>query len=234
MADVKELAAWFVEFAKRHAKRDESTAFADEVLKKMFDLVEAAGFEARAVTVEALMVPVYDWQDRDYVGKRPLNDACPFAVVDEEGGHHEVATSWLNQLWKLANPIEFYHKKDSTVLVEEVQREIVRSVPLKPIPIGPDGEFLLEYPPAYPGFFTDHTNDEKVASGCVGVHKYCNGCVNRKCISKKFDAIVCRECGLRTPFPREVKTYGDLRAAMAVLKHNKWRWPEDYRWQKAA
>ncbi len=228
MTDVKALAAWFVEFAKRHAKHDESTAFADEALKKMFDIVSAAGFEPSAVAVGTLVGNRY--MNGEYEGTYKVNPHSPFKVIGEDGKDHWAATRWLNCLWELVNPQLLFRVANNpdelTALVDRIRREIERSAPFKPILIGPDGELLCEsYPPSY-GHFVDHKNDESNIFNYAGVHKYC-GEVERKRVSATHDALVCRGCYLRVTFPSSVKTFGELRVAMAQLARNKWRWPRD-------
>lgn len=221
-----ELAEWFVVFAKTYATWEESRTFSEEDVKKVFHLVEAAGFEPSSVSVGVLT-------QRTSYGSVPVNPLCPFRVMEEEGGDHIDATRWLNELWKKVNPRWSPSMKDLAPLIEEVRTEIVRSVPLEPILIGPDGELLVEYPPENLGFFVNHTKDENEVRNCVGAHKYCNSWVDRKRASKTHDALVCRGCNLRVAFPREivqcnkrrfVKTFGDLRIVMAMLARQNWQW----------
>ncbi len=219
---VYSLAEWFVAFARAHADWSEPAVFADDEIQKISRIVEAAGFEPSSVAVGPVMGQRY--LNGEYTGMFKANPHSPFKVIGEEGKDHGVATRWLNCLWELVNPPLSRPTGDPPALVETVEKEIKRSVPLAPIPIGPDGEMLLEYPPASLGFFVDHANDEKKVCGCVGVHKYCGGWVDRKRASKKYDALVCRRCGLRVTFPHDVNTYGELRNAMTVLERRHWRW----------
>ena len=107
--------------------------------------------------------------------------------------------------------------KDREELIKFVQAEIERSIPLEPIQLTPEGDFLLEYPPNLtPGFLVDHTRDDHRLNSCVGVHKYCGSWMDRHGATATHDAISCRGCRLRVLFPKEVKTYGELRQTLAA------------------
>ncbi|OGI16355.1 MAG: hypothetical protein A2Z52_01790 [Candidatus Moranbacteria bacterium RBG_19FT_COMBO_42_6] len=64
-------------------------------------------------------------------------------------------------------------------------------------------------------YFVNHARDEHNLESTVGLHEYCNGWMDRQRSTKTHDIIVCRKCHLRIPFPKEIKTYGEFRQAMA-------------------
>jgi hypothetical protein len=52
----------------------------------------------------------------------------------------------------------------------------------------------------------------------IGTHDVCRGNVEIKVVSLTHCVILCRECHLRIPIPREVNTYGKLRAYLEKQK----------------
>lgn len=92
---------------------------------------------------------------------------------------------------------------------------------MKPIVLTQYGETLLEYPKDNYGSSVerdqDNSEDEQAElSCCVGVHAVCRGWVDHSEISETYQVLTCRKCNLRFMFPKEVKTYGDLRAFCEV------------------
>lgn len=64
--------------------------------------------------------------------------------------------------------------------------------------------------------------DTKLAVKGVLVHTHCFGFIDIKKISKDYNAIVCRACKMRIPFPNTIKTYGELKNYLKKRKIN-WR-----------
>ena len=140
-----------------------------------------------------------------------INSFCPYTVLGQGGKNHFRATGWLDQLLYLASK-----KGERELILERIRDEIERSVPLKPIRLTAEGDMLREYPPPINSdYFTDHTRDDRELGGTAGVHDICGGWVDRVQTTKTHDALLCRRCHLRVPFPKEIKTYGELRQAMS-------------------
>ncbi len=214
MENVSELAKRFVELAKRYEEQKEVPPLSEEELALVYEVACAAGFECKGVVLGRVMVYV------ESRGMFPLNGRCPAKFLNEEGGDHQAATCWLNQLWKLAEvPRLFPSNDDRTAqLVEKVHKEILRSVPLAPIWLTNRGDMLLEYPPSGLGFFVDHTKEGAELGITVGVHQHCNGFMERIRATVKEDVLRCRRCSLRVYLPRDIETYGELRE---YLKHSR-------------
>lgn len=75
----------------------------------------------------------------------------------------------------------------------------------EPIRITEDGDLLEEYPQ------TPHPVDDQELGSCPGIHRHCEGWIDRHHATDHYDTLVCRRCYLRVIIPREAKTYGDLR-----------------------
>lgn len=45
---------------------------------------------------------------------------------------------------------------------------------------------------------------DDVSANCLGVHEICNGFVNMNQVSKHFNALNCRNCGMRKLFPATI------------------------------
>ena len=203
------VATRFVDLALKHKPWDKvSTLPADDV-KTLLDLVSAAGFEPKEVVPGCIVIPHADEE------KAVVNNNCHFKVLDEDEKNHWQATAWLDQA--LRHVVLGANQKDTPreQLIEEIRIEIEKSIPLEPIQITSEGDLIGEYPPEYCGFgsLTTHSRDHNTLGTCV--HKYCNGWVDRKRVTKTNDALVCRACHMRVLFPMEIKTFGELRQALA-------------------
>lgn len=216
MINTTDVATRFVDFIMmNHERLGESEKFSADEMQILFDIVSVAGFDPKEVALGKL-VGHYRDQDGNTGETYQINNFCQFKVVSESGDHY-FATGWLDCMFKMV-AYRTRQKKDYDKLIEEVVAEIERSVPLTPIQLTLEGDFLCEYPPSPLMFgfeyFVDHTKDNHQISSCVGVHKYCNGWMDHVRATKTHDAIVCRTCHLRCLFSKEVKTYGDLRQAL--------------------
>ncbi len=215
-----DVATRFVDLTLKYKRWDEvKTLPADEV-QILFDIVSAAGFNPKKVT-QGKLVGHYRNQDGSSTGKTyPINSLCPFKVTGEDGEDNYFATGWLDCALRRVVYGSPRHNDNREKLVEVITEEIERSVPLEPIQLTPEGDLLREYPPSTLVFgleyFVKHTRDENNLGSCVGTHMYCSGWMDRRGATKTHDALVCRHCHLRVLFPKEIKTYGDLRQALAA------------------
>lgn len=205
-----EIATSFVDLALKH-DWDEVKELPATEAQILFATVSAAGFEPTKV-VPGKLVGHYRYQDGSSTGETyPINSFCPYKVISRDGDDHYHATGWLD------HALYFTRRRrgtDRQERIEAIQHEIERSVPLKPIQLTAEGDLLREYPPSG-NYFVDHTRDNRELGSCVGVHEYCNGWMDRTRATATHDAIVCRGCHLRVLFPNEIKTYGELRQALA-------------------
>ena len=105
-----------------------------------------------------------------------------------------------------------------TRLLRKIIKKIAQSVPFEPIQLTIEGDYLQECPSSSekinPRFMLDHTRDNHTLDSRIGMHKYCNSWMDRNHATATHDAIICRGCHIRILFPKEVKTYGDLRKAL--------------------
>lgn len=210
--DTVSVASRFVDLALAYRRWDKIESLPDDEVQVLLETAVAAGFEATCVVPGKLRG---DWLDQGgRTGETyPVNSLCPFKVVSG-GGDHYFATGWLD--CALRRVVTGSRRGESREqLIEAISLEIERSVPLQPIQLTPEGDLLREYPPSERAFgseyFVDHTRDDHELRLCVGVHVDCNGWMDRCRADAAHDAIVCRHCHLQVHFPREVKTYGELR-----------------------
>lgn len=219
MLDSGVIAEKFVDFAlakdweKLWAGVEELSA---EETRLLFEMVSAAGFNPKSIVLGKLRGEYRD-QDGSRTGETyGVNNFCPYKVINEEDHDHFFATGWFSSILSRVVRKNFRWKEESREeKIEAVKSEIERSIPLKPIQLTRDGDMLLEYPPSMQSsFFVDHTRDDEELSSCVGIHKYCGGWIDRCGVTKTHDAFVCGTCYIRVLFPKEVKTYGELRQAM--------------------
>ncbi len=214
-----EVASKFVDLVLKYERWDEVKTIPADEIQILFEIVSAAGFPVKKVILGKL-VGYYLDQDGSRTGKTYLvNSLCPFKVICEDGDHY-FATGWLDCAFRRVVYGKKRQNEGRDKLIEVIIKEIERSLPLEPIRLTPEGDFLCEYPPSprTSGFeyFVKHTRDEDNLGLCVGIHEFCNSWMERVRATKTHDAIVCRGCHLRVLFPKEVKTYGDLRQALSL------------------
>lgn len=222
MNEIMDVATRFVDLALKYKRWDDvKTLPADEV-QVLFETVSAAGFNPKRVVLGKLRGDYLD-QDGSRTGETyPINSLCPFKVINQKGEGHYFATGWLDCALRRAVYSSMRQAEDREKLIKAMTEEIKRSVPLAPIQLTPEGDVLREYPPSTVlsglEYFVDHTRDNKEISCCVGIHDHCDCWMDRRGATETHDAIICRGCHLRVLFPKEVKTYGDLRKALAAKR----------------
>lgn len=217
--DMAGIASQFVDLVLKHKWSDVKELSAEEA-QALFAIVSAAGFEPKEIVLGKL-VGYYRDQDGKTGETYLINGLCPFKVVSQENDDHYFATGWLDcALRYVVSAIR--KEKNRDYLIEMVMAEIERSVPLQPIRLTPDGDLLCESPSTPLAlncfeYFVEHTRDDCKLGCCgVSVHKYCNGWMDRTRATETHDAIVCRKCHLRVLFPKEIKTFGELRRVLAA------------------
>lgn len=189
----------------------------DEEVQVLLETVSAAGFEPKSVVPGKLKGDYLEQNGSRTGDTYPINELCPYKVVSQEDGDDYFATGWLDEA--LCRVVHARNREDSQQLIEAIRSGIERSIPLQPVQLTSEGDLLREYPPSVHGeYFVDHTRDTNKLNSCVGVHMYCGGWMDRNRATKTRDAIVCRSCHLRVLFPKEVKTYGELRRALLVSR----------------
>lgn len=212
------VATQFVDLALKHKHWDRVTELPVDEVRVLFATVAAAGFDPREVKRGELKGHYLDDDGRRMVKTHPIQVLCPFKVVGREGDDY-FATGWLDCALRRVVHGSTRQNESREKLIEVMAEEIERSVPLVPIQLTPEGDLLREYPPSTLAFgleyFVKHTRDENDLDSCVGVHEFCNSWMDRRRATSTHDAIVCRGCYLRVLFPREVRTYGELRQALA-------------------
>jgi hypothetical protein len=213
------VATRFVDLVLKYKQWDEVVFLSEEEIQVFFDVVSAAGFCPSSLVPGKVKV----W-NRDTKKEYYINKLCPLMVVcKEESGNNHLATGWLNDALRcVVNGVGRTGREESREqCIKIIAAEIERSVPLTPIQLTPEGDMLCEDLPTinWGNYFVEHTKDSRdLGSSGVGVHQYCNGYIDRKRATKTHDAIVCRACFLRVLFPKEVKTYGELRQALVQKK----------------
>lgn len=201
----------FVDLVRKYEKWDYIKELPVEEMQVLFAIVAAAGFEPKEIKLGKLEGHYCD--QGGYTGERyPINNLCLFKVVNQEDEDHYFATGWLDNMFQRVL-LGMKQKEDHEQrLIEAIAWGIEQSVPLAPIQLTVLCDMLREGSPRFvSGYFVEHTKDDGILSSCVGVHKYCDGLMDRRRATELHDAIVCRSCYLRVLFPKEVKTYGDLR-----------------------
>lgn len=215
--ETTDVAVAFVDLVLKYNWNEVEKLPADEV-QILFATVSAAGFNPTKV-VPGKLVGHYRDQDGSSTGETyPINSYCPYKVIDQDGDDHYHATGWLDGALSL---VKGTRERNLQGQIEMIRHEIERSIPLEPIPLTGDGDFLREYPPSG-GYFVDHTRDTNNLGSCVGVHEFCNSWMDRMRATRTHDAIVCRSCHLRVLFPKEIKTYGELRRFFASKFIRRW------------
>lgn len=213
MSGIIDLARKFVDLSLKCSDWNGSVRLSDEEIQVFLQTVQSAGFEATSV-VEGKLLGTYRDCDGSYTGETyVVNKQCTYKVIGIDGKGDHRSTSWLDNLFSRVRGLAA-NSAGREQIIESVQIEIERSVPLEPIRLTLENDFLLEYPPQSHGAFPEHSRDENKLSSCVGIHACCGSWVDRKQTSKTHDVLVCRGCFLRVVFPVKIQTYGELRAYM--------------------
>lgn len=216
--ETKNIVVSFVELVLKYEQWKKVKKLSNDEVQVLFETVSAAGFEPKKIVLGKLKGDYHD-QDGRTGETYPINKLCPYKVISQEGSDYYFATGWLDCAFCRVVFGASRKGEDHQKLIEAICVEIKRSVPFQPIQLTPEGDLLQEYPrqPLSSGleYFVDHARDNHELTSCVGVHKYCGGCVYRHRATNIDDALVCRACHLRVLFPKKVKTYGELRQALA-------------------
>ena len=193
----------------------------DDDAQELCNTVSVAGFKPAKIVIGEVVRNIRDDKGNLINETFPVNSYSKFKVVDEQGNDDHEATGWLDCALSRVFSGWKQQKESRDRLIEVVAREIERSVPLKPIKLTFEGDYLLEKPPAiYDTYLVDHARDEHRLHSFVGIHQDSFGCYNglmdRKPATKIQDALVCRNCGFQFLFPKEIKTYGELRKKLML------------------
>lgn len=187
----------------------------DDEMQILLDTVSAAGFKPKAVVFKKL-VGQYRDQDGPTGETYPINELCPIKVVNKSDGDNYLATGWLDCVLRQVIFGANQMNEGLDELVETITFEIGRSIPLLPIKLTRENDFLQEPdPPLGHGhlkYLVNHTKDEdSLFRNRIGLHAVCGNSLERRPGSKTHSVIICNSCFLRVPFPKEIATYGKLR-----------------------
>jgi hypothetical protein len=191
------------------------------VLETLVDTLQAAGFEVGTVVLGQLKGQYQD-QGGPTGETYLINSLSPCKVISPDGKDHYFATGWLDCAFRRVIYGIERNQEFQDDMPKIIVKEIERSRPLEPILLTPQGDYLEEYPPRAKGmggleYFVNHSRDDRELTNCVGTHQGCSW-MDRMGSSRTHDVIVCQKCHLRIPFPNSVRTYGDLRRALAEVK----------------
>ncbi len=181
--------------------------------QRLLRTVTVAGFQADGLIPGRMEV---SYRGDTGIETHVVNTFCPFKVLYRQEDQR-YATGWLDCALRLVVDGTKEGKYRGS-LVEAIRAEIERAVPLRPIQLTAEREYLVEFLPRpfgpdgkYP-YFIDHVQDtDALGPATVGLHLCCGGCLDRIKVAEDYDVIACRSCNLRVHFPSTVGTYRDLR-----------------------
>jgi len=209
------VAARFVDLALSCQWWSEVEELPDNEVQVFLDVL-AAGFNPGFIVPGKLKGEYLDQTGRKTGEVYSINWGFPFKVISPEKEDDYIATGWLDCALRRVVSGGPRRGESREQLVEAIEREIERSIPLEPIQLTTEGDLLCEYPPnplafSSLAYFVDHTQDSGKLASCVGVHMFCGGWMDRRQATATHDAIMCRNCQLKVFFPKKIKTYGGLR-----------------------
>jgi hypothetical protein len=215
------IATKFVDLALKHmsllGKVGVLPSITPNETQTLFAIVTAAGFNPKEVRSGKLTGNYHDENGRCTGVTFPINRFCPLKVINQEDRDDYAATGWLDCAFRYVTESWETQKTNRRQLITEIATEIKRSVPLAPIQLTPEGDFLSERPPhTLVTYFVNHPRDDDEFRSTVSVHLYCGGQMNQRGATKTCHALVCQSCYLRVLFPKEVRTYSELRQALAT------------------
>ena len=192
-------------------------------VKVLLDIVSAAGFKPKGVVSGTL----FNYFQNDTGPTGPLKNFCPFKVIDNDNNGCRLATGWLSCAFYRTLSGFLRRNESRERIIDVMGEEIKRSIPLEPIQLTKEGDFLCENLYALRTvkleYFIEHVRDENELkfSWSLGSHKFCEGLMWRVRATEDRDAVICRGCNsIRVLFPRRVKTYSDLRQDLLVAVGN--------------
>lgn len=203
----------------------EVKSLTEEEIRVLADIVAAAGFEEKKLVLGRLHGHYMD-QDGSRTGETySINQVCPMKVTDTSDKDDYYATGWLDCAFRYVISEAKNYGEDLEKLAYLIALQIRASIPLAPIRLNAEGDFLRELNHQAPsilagpyGYFARRLRDEdEIGSHDVGVHKSCGGFMDVITAATERNAICCRRCYLRVYFSKNVKTYGDLRRELALL-----------------
>lgn len=222
--DTNTVATRFVDLALSKMQWETIEELSKDELQILFNTVSAAGFNPKIIKPGRLYEHYLDDAGAYSDEKRCVNEFCPFKVVGQGDVNHYFATGWLNcALYRVVYGLKKL-KENRERLIAVISREIEQSIPLESIQLSCEGDYLIECPPnkiALIGFeyFVHHTQDNDNLGSPVGKHQRCNGLIFRHRATETHDLLKCHGChNLRVLFPKEVKTYKDLREVLVFLE----------------
>jgi hypothetical protein len=183
-------------------------------------------YDRRLIDHYTLIVKVAGFPD--YVaekGAAHVNGHFPARVMDGEGAIDLFVSGWLSCVAAFAAALIADEHPDEEIC-DCLPGEIAKRPPLQHIAtLSKHGDTLCgialfsDTDAVRPGFIEPlrmydcaSEEDEMKYGIYVGQHRFCGGMLTRLRIAESKDAVVCRNCGLRTPISRDVRTYGDLRS----------------------
>lgn len=212
--DTRLVAERFVDLAIKYREVKVRELAPDEV-EILVELLRAAAFTFDRVVPGKSRGFVRD-RGYDVIDEYVANEFCQFVVMS---GREEntLATRWLYNAWEHVFPDRIPWKRPSRgQLVEEVVKAIAASIPLEPIQLTSEGDFLKESSEGdHVVFGKEHTRDSHVLRERVGLHAYCGHFIYHGRVTEGLDVLVCRACCLRVLIPHGIKTYGELRQYLA-------------------
>lgn len=212
------IAGQFVDLVLRINTWSDTAELPDGDVAVLLETVRTAGFNAKAVVLGKLYGR-YRSQDGDSTSETyPINCLCQYKVVGEDGDQC-FATGWLDCA---VRRVVYRNKEeeDREKIIGVISEQVDKSIPMEPIRLNEAGDWLIErndYPVSLVdglGYFVTHARDGDRLASCVGLHKGCRGYLDKIPSTDSEEALVCSNCHLRVLFPKDVKTYGQLREAL--------------------
>lgn len=208
--DISQLAAEFVGLVLRRKSWKVVKEISDDEKRVFLAVLRAAALDAADVVQGVVKNCYRDEEGRSTDEEYIVNKYCPYKVIGKNGKDSLPAIIWLDSAFKDIEQ-KAYLGRDRAQIIESFRKVIDDSVPLASIQLTADGDMLREYPPSGGHYDCKHYRDKDKVEGCVGVHNYCGGFMDRIGATATKNAVLCRACHLRVLFPREIKTFGELR-----------------------
>lgn len=206
-----EIVQRFVDFAEGYVHSDGRVLKSDEK-QTMLDILTEAGF-APTDLIPGVLTGHYRDEDCRMTGQTfSYNSQCPFRMTGDDSADEIEATKWLNHVFVIAANKE-RSARTKAERVNVIVAAVERSIPLEPIKLTSDGDFLVEH--NYRPGLKDHCTDENGLPSVIGYHKECGGRMKFLPTRPNCYVAVCESCFLRIEYPTTCQTYGDLRAALA-------------------
>ena len=221
MTRVDQLAANFIALVRSKTK-EEWVTFSDinqidiGIIRDFLDVADQISDNLSIGRVRD-SISIHMMDEDDLSSTYAVNTVSPFLVcVDLSAGTYRCeqeceSIRWLDVMLKTV----LEHKQNIDTLIQLLVQKVISSQHMPPIIVNEYGEAFTEGKDIYGGsnLFSRLKDSDRIGQNLKKLnHGHHSDIGFLRGGSKTHDVLFCKECGLRVPYPTEIKTFGELRS----------------------